>query len=132
MPRLPTLWHIAAGTQKSLAARVQISGFRIDVEARDPSLEARSRSRIALQHARIVPRDDVLRRGCEPLDRVVAVEHLAHIVGDGKSPPALDVGIKMRGVGGEHDGAALRLDADALQALRVPADLVHKHARRDL
>ena len=40
--------------------------------------------------------------------------------------------VEVRGVGGEHDWAASRLDPHALQTLRVAADMVDGDSRRDL
>src|SRR2546421_4534617 len=79
---------------KALFAPADPSGFRLDVEPRDPSVKPRPRRRIALQYARVMPRNDVFAGWRELLDRVVAVEHLAHIVSDGKHAPPFDVGIE--------------------------------------
>ena len=60
------------------------------------------------------------------------VRHVADIVDDRKRAPALQIGVVMRGVGGQHDGPARGLDAHDLQAGGMAADAMHGHPRRDL
>jgi hypothetical protein len=50
----------------------------------------------------------------------------------GKDAAGVETGIEMRGVGRQHDLAAPRIHAHALQPLRVAADVVHGNAGRDL
>jgi len=78
-----------------------------------------------------VARDHVLLRAREPLERVVALEHVALVVQHPKHAARFDVCVEVRGVGREHDVAAFGLHAHALQSLRVAADLVHGDARCD-
>src|SRR5262249_54968718 len=79
-----------------------LSVIRIDVEPRNPAFEPWACGRIARQHQRIVARDHVTRRGSQPPECGVALDHLAHIVGDRKNPASVDVSIEMRRVRREH------------------------------
>ena len=77
-------------------------------------------------------RDDALARPGQAFQRVVALEHVALVVEHAEHAPRIDVRVEVRGIGGEHDGAALGRDAHALQPFRMAADLVHRDAGREL
>ena len=56
------------------------------------------------------------------LDRRIAFQHVADVVGNGKHSASFDMRVEMRRVGRDHHVAAFGLDPHALQALGVAAD----------
>src|SRR6266571_4573583 len=115
-----------------LSRRAVAPEHRIGVEARHPAFEPGLGRRIARQNLGVVAGHDVVHGSRELLERLVAVDHLAGAVDDGKYPALLDVGIEMGRIRREHDRAAPGFYPDALQPLRVPADPVNGDARFDL
>ena len=68
----------------------------------------------------------------EPLDDFPTLRHVADIVDDRKRAAALQIGVVMRGIRGQHHRAALGLHPHHLQAVGMAADPMHGHAGGDL
>src|SRR5436190_24259463 len=66
------------------------------------------------------------------LQRLISIQDLGDIVSYGKYALLLEVGVKMQGVRSKHEGAASRSHAHALQAPRVPSDVMNCDSWRDL
>src|SRR6218665_3650780 len=56
------------------------------------------RWRVAQQHLRVVPRNHMRRRLCQPPDPLPAFDHVAHVVDDGKMLAFPDVPVIVAGV----------------------------------
>lgn len=89
-------------------------------------------ARIKLANHRIVSRNDAIGMTSKALDGRPAFSHIADVVNDGKRIAPVDVAIIMRGVRRQHHRSARGLNANHLQAIRVSADVMQRHARRDL
>ena len=64
--------------------------------------------------------------------RVVAFDRLADMKRGREDPAGLHMLVVVAGVGGQHDPAARRRDAHALQPGGMSADVMHADARREL
>ena len=79
-----------------------------------------------------MPGHDVAWRAGELLQRLIALDDFLDIVDQRKDPAAVDMGVEMRSVGGEHDVAEPRLHPHRLQSFGMAADVMHGDARHDL
>src|SRR5437879_3532897 len=73
---------------------------RLAIEPDGGPLQPRPGRRVALQHQRIVARDDMPGRAGEPLQACEALEHVANIVDGRIGPHLFEICVEMRGVGG--------------------------------
>src|ERR1700692_5023069 len=86
----------------------------LSVETRDPAFKSGFGRRVKLEHQRIVPRD-AMARGCRQfLQGLVALDHFLDIVSQWEHPPAIDVRVKMAGVGGEDQKTTPGFEAPRL------------------
>src|SRR5574341_1172522 len=73
---------------------------RTSIQARNHPFQSRSGRRIALQHQRVVPRDDVPGRICQRMRLAPALAHVADVVDYGERPSRLHVGVVVARVRG--------------------------------
>src|SRR5689334_14925022 len=97
-----------------------------------PRIDLVAGARIDFGDNRIMPGDEAIRMAGETLDGLPSRHHVADVVDDRKRAPAVQIGVVMRGVGGEHHRAALGLDPHHLQAIGMATDPMHGNAGRDL
>src|SRR5436309_9483200 len=107
-------------------------GARLDVEPHCDAFELGLWRGVAAQYERVVARNDMRGRTGEALYGREAFEHVADVEDRRIGTHLLEIGVEMRGVGGQHDPAAPCLDAHHLQPVGVPADMVHGNAGGDL
>ena len=74
----------------------------------DHAFESGPGTWVARQHQRIVPRNEMLRRACKRQRRALRLNVGGEIIEDRKRPAGLEIGVKVRGVGTEHDPTARR------------------------
>src|ERR1700688_2266215 len=99
--RAPASNPLRSSLAAAAAAGIDIYTHLID--------ETGTHRRIARQHQRIVPRNDMLRRTGQRLNGRQGIEIGRDIVDDRKWPPLKPIGVKMRRVQGQHHPAALRV-----------------------
>ncbi len=75
---------------------------------------------------------DVKRRIGKTIHDVEGVERPPHIEKIRKRPSLLDIGVVMRGIGGEHQPASSRSYPHDLETHGVPADQMCRYSRSDL
>ena len=89
-------------------------------------------ARIDLAHDWIMAGDEAVGMTGETFDDLPALHHVADIVDDRKRAALVQIGVVVRGVGGQHHRAARGLDPHHLQAVGMAADPMYGHARCDL
>src|SRR5579883_434468 len=109
--------------------RVSATGL---IKARHPAFQLRTGSRIALEDLRIVSRNHMVARTRQIVRAAVAFQGFGYAVQHGERPALLHVGVKVRGVGGQHHVAAAGPDTDHLQTHGMAADAVQTDAGGEL
>ena len=88
--------------------------LRRNIEPGHDTFQFRPRRRLPRQHQRIMARDDVAVGGCQSAQLAVALEHVEDILVRHEHELLFEALVVMRRVGGDHDGAAGRVDRQGL------------------
>src|SRR5262245_22648999 len=89
------------------------SRLGLDIQPHDPVFQSPLHRRIKFEDVGIVTRNNVMSRGGELLQRLVALERIADAVGYRKHAAFIDMRVQVRAVGGDNDIPASGLDAYA-------------------